>query len=137
MTTERDVDRRTWLKIVGGTITGLVIGGIIGYVSRAPEAVERTKTLISTLTKTVTVEVSPTPTATPAKPVSLYFLSSESDPNSVETYKAIFKEYTKLNPNVTITDEYVGLDNIMSRQAALVAPGTPPDFTRTDDDFGL
>lgn len=53
-----EVTRRDYLKIIGGTIVGLIIGGVVGWFSAAPTEVE--KTILKTVTKTATV----TPTIT-------------------------------------------------------------------------
>jgi len=77
---ERKVDRRTYLKIAGGTIAGLVVGGVLGYVLKpvgeriltttvkeiATTTVKETVTV--TKTQTVTATVSPTPTVTVTPP---------------------------------------------------------------------
>jgi multiple sugar transport system substrate-binding protein len=60
--TEEKVTRRDYLKITGGAIAGLVVGGAIGYVAKPAEMV--TQTVTSTLTETVTA----TATAQPALP---------------------------------------------------------------------
>ncbi len=71
MSGEEKVDRRSALKIVGGTIAGLVIGGAIGYLAK-PAAPAVTSTVTSEITKTITkattktITTTVTGTATPA-----------------------------------------------------------------------
>lgn len=55
------IDRRTWLKIIGGTITGFVIGAVVGWFGKPIKEVVRTETITSTITKTVTAPLSTTP----------------------------------------------------------------------------
>jgi len=56
-------DRRTYLKVVGGTVGGLVVGGAIGYLAKPSEVVEKTITQTQAATKTLTA-TGPTITAT-------------------------------------------------------------------------
>ncbi|RLE84163.1 MAG: hypothetical protein DRJ39_03615 [Thermoprotei archaeon] len=46
------VDRRTWLKIAAGTVAGLAVGGVAGYLGAPSKPVE--KTVEKTITKTIT-----------------------------------------------------------------------------------
>jgi len=53
MSGQEKMDRRSALKIVGGTIAGLVVGGAIGYLAK-PAAPAVTSTVTSEITKTIT-----------------------------------------------------------------------------------
>jgi len=63
MSEEKKIDRRTWLKIVGGTVGGLIVGGVAGYYLRKPEVIKE----VSTVTTTVKEVTTPTIPVTPAK----------------------------------------------------------------------
>ena len=66
MTKEEKVDRRTWLKVTGGTVAGLAIGGAIGYFAKPTEMAPPT-----TVTRTATETVTITGTAPPPKDIVL------------------------------------------------------------------
>lgn len=71
MTGEQKVDRRGYLKTVGGAVAGLAIGGAAGYLLKPSEVVERTQTITQTetQTRTVTGTVTASPvTTTPTVP---------------------------------------------------------------------
>jgi ribose transport system substrate-binding protein len=73
---EKKVDRRGALRIIGGAVAGLVVGGVIGYLAKPAEVVEKTITQTTTVTGpattvTVTKTVTLTPTPTVAKPKKL------------------------------------------------------------------
>jgi len=73
---EKKVDRRGVLRIIGGTVAGLVVGGVIGYLAKPAEVIEKTITHTTTVTGpattiTVTKTVTLTPTPTIAKPKKL------------------------------------------------------------------
>ena len=38
---EKKVDRRGALRIIGGAVAGLVVGGVIGYLAKPAEVVPR------------------------------------------------------------------------------------------------
>lgn len=93
------VDRRTALKIVSGTIAGLVVGGLIGYFAKPAEVIRETvtKTVAETVRETVTVTttgppsaVTPTPTVTiPTPPVYPPGLGPEDEPYLRAVYECI------------------------------------------------
>lgn len=56
-------DRRTYLKVLGGTVAGVAVGAAAGYLAKAPEIVRETVTATGaaqTITKTVTATITPT-----------------------------------------------------------------------------
>jgi ABC-type glycerol-3-phosphate transport system substrate-binding protein len=70
---EGQVGRRDFLKVVAGTVGGLIVGGVAGYVARAPPAPETvtvTQTVPTTVTQTVTTTVAETVTPTPTVTVA-------------------------------------------------------------------
>lgn len=98
---EERVDRRAWLKVVGGTIAGLIIGGVVGYLGKAAQVVEKTVTSTITTTSVVTVTptVTPTPTPTPSptkkrfEGVKLAYVSMSGPPaDGVRVFAPMLKE---------------------------------------------
>lgn len=62
------MDRRNALKIAAGTVAGLVVGGVVGFLSRPVEVARETVTRVITERVTVTAVATPT---TPAFPPGL------------------------------------------------------------------
>ena len=70
MSKEEKVDRRTWLKVAGGTVAGLVVGGAIGYVAKPTVmAPSTTATITETVTGTAPPPVTTAVVSTAARPV--------------------------------------------------------------------
>ena len=86
---ESKVDRRDYLKAVGAGIAGLVIGGVVGYISKPAGIVEKTTTVTETVPTTVTTTIEK---AVPVKkPYEGYHIivitGDESDPFTTPIHK--------------------------------------------------
>jgi len=86
-----NVDRRSALKIISGTIAGLIVGGVAGYFSRSPEVVQSVVTTTRFVTETITVTATPqTQTVTtPAPPTYPPGLGPEDRPYLDAAYQLI------------------------------------------------
>lgn len=74
----KKMDRRGALRVVGGAIAGLVIGGVIGYLVKPAEVIERTVTYTTTVagpatTVTSTKTITLTPTIIKPKKLNVAF----------------------------------------------------------------
>jgi len=132
---ERKINRRNYLKVVGGTVAGLVIGGAIGYLSRAP-AVERiTETKTITVTQTITpTTITQTITPTPTKPRRtlkiLGFSGALGDPHI-----KVFEKFGEEN-NVEIQYIRIGYDELAEKAVSLLEAGSSEfDIIFQDDPF--
>lgn len=90
------VSRRRWIEIVGGTITGLVVGAVAGYFSGAAPAPTVTVTSTKEVTKTVTVTSPPSPTPTPTPPAKIPVKFAVVLPYSIYDASWNFKGYEAL-----------------------------------------
>ncbi len=87
---EKKVDRRTALKVVSGTIAGLVVGGAIGYLAKPAQLARETITSIVTQTIRETVTVTGIPTVTPpTTPAYPPGLGPEDEPYLKAMYELI------------------------------------------------
>jgi multiple sugar transport system substrate-binding protein len=142
---ERKINRRNYLKVVGGTVAGLVIGGAIGYLSRAP-AVERI-----TETKTITVTQTITP-AVPPKPPSLTIgIVAGPESKGIKAMAPKFEKETGIRiefaeyPYDALYEKYVTsfeagvspFDLIMSDDVWMPKWGTEGWLTPLDVEFGI
>ena len=117
---EAKITRRDYLKIVGGTIAGLVVGGVIGYLAKAPQVVEET------VTTTVTTTVTGTPTTPTTTPPTTP--SPPTTPTVVKTVRYLghpfwlpedaIKEFERTHPGVKIDYTYVDFYVVAQKQIA-------------------
>jgi multiple sugar transport system substrate-binding protein len=125
---EEKMDRRNYLKVIGGTAAGLLIGGVAGYIA-APVKIEKVTetTAAATVTKMVTTTettaVTKTVTAPGGKKV-LRFLTTETATASMEVFKKWINEYTRWHPEIEIQLEATSWDEIYTKIMAAVAAGT-------------
>jgi len=66
------------------------------------------------------------------EPITLRFMSGETDPPSVEAYNEIFAAYEAEHPNVTIELELINADDLHTKIGTLIATGNPPDLAQLD-----
>jgi ABC-type glycerol-3-phosphate transport system substrate-binding protein len=66
------------------------------------------------------------------EPVTIRFMTSETDPPSVEAYNQIIESYQAENPNVTIELELINTDDLDTKLPTLIATGNPPDISQLD-----
>lgn len=63
------------------------------------------------------------------------FVSSESDPPSVEAYKEIIRRFEAENPNIKIDLEILNADQLSTKLISGVAAGVTPDVSQADADL--
>jgi len=133
MTSENEkVSRRDWLKFVGGTVVGLVVGGVLGYFGGAAKpaektvTVEKTKTIVSTVTSVSPTTITTT-TAPPPTPTTVRIFR----PGTVEKVRKwmedAVKEFEKKYPNINVEPVYCGWGEYSTKIRSLVASGQAPD----------
>jgi len=74
MSQEKNVGRRQWLRLTGGVVGGLIVGGAVGYLAKPPVEVPGPTTTVTATGApvTVTATATPTPTPTPTEAVDFY-----------------------------------------------------------------
>jgi multiple sugar transport system substrate-binding protein len=100
---EKKVSRRNYLQVAGGTIAGLVVGGVVGYMA-APSTTAPpttvTTTATQTITATATATATPATTAPPAAPITLnIIIGSGSHFAPASHYKDL---YQSTHPGITL-----------------------------------
>ena len=125
------VSRRDYLKVVGGTVGGLVVGGAIGYLAKPSEAVEKTVTQTQTETKTVTA-TAPAVTTTPAKKIHLDFTVWNYD---VEKVKDNASKFMQKYPNIELSTYDFNWPDFPTTMVKRFTVGTPTDVTYDGEDW--
>ncbi|OGO61016.1 MAG: hypothetical protein A2029_17150 [Chloroflexi bacterium RBG_19FT_COMBO_47_9] len=74
------------------------------------------------------------PAAPPAEAeqIVLRFMSSETDPPSVEAYNLIIKAFEEEHPNIKVMLELINTDDLDTKLPTLIATGSPPDVSQMD-----
>lgn len=74
------------------------------------------------------------PEAPPAadEQITLRFMSSETDPPSVEAYNQIIAAYEAEHPNIKVELELINTDDLDTKLPTLIATGNPPDISQMD-----
>jgi len=123
-------DRRTYLKVVGGTVGGLVVGGAIGYLAKPSEAVEKTITQTQTLTKTVTA-TAPAVTTTPVQLTgpdhALIMLMGGYRPDMVQANLEEFDKQWNVPSSLKTELQQLSGDLMVAEETKLAA-GAPVDI---------
>ncbi len=128
MTEKENVDRRTWLKVTGGAVAGLVVGGALGYVAKPAEI----RTVTSTVTQTVTgTAPPPPPPPPPAKPIKILGFTGALGDALVPVVNAFQKK-----TGTTIDYVRLGYDELAEKGASLMTvKDTSFDIICQDDPF--
>jgi ABC-type glycerol-3-phosphate transport system substrate-binding protein len=79
----------------------------------------------------VEVVAQPTKVAV-TEPVTIRFMTAETDPPSVAAYEEIIASFEAENPNVTISLELINPDDLNTKLPASLAVGEPPHIAQCD-----
>lgn len=69
---------------------------------------------------------------TSGEKVTVRFMTSETDPPSVEVYNQVIKDFEAQHPNVKISLEMVGADDLYTKLPAAITAQAPPDISQID-----
>jgi len=133
------VNRRTAVKVVGGTIAGLVVGGLLGYFLKPvpPRAVETvTETVRETITKTVTTTVSVSATPPPKKEIELVYWHHEAPSHRVAAHQKVCDLFYK-ETGIKVKQHVVMWGEAWSKTLSAIRAGNPPDFELSIPDLTL
>lgn len=137
------VSRRDSLKVIAGTVAGLIIGGIAGYFARgAPGERTVTETLRETITQTVTttvekvVETTITTPTTPTKPVKLVYWHHEAPTHRVAAHQKVIDLFKK-ETGIEVEQQVVLWGEAWPKTLAAIKAGNPPDFELSIPDLTL
>ncbi len=132
------VNRRSAIKVLGGTVAGLVVGGLLGYFLKPPERVtERvTTTVRETVTKTVTATVSTSTTPPPKKPIELVYWHHEAPSHRVAAHQKVCDLFYK-ETGIKVKQQVVMWSEAWSKTLAAISAGNPPDFELSIPDLTL
>jgi len=140
-TEKKKVNRRTVLKIAGGTVAGLIVGGVIGYLYRGvtippAETITVTKTVTERTTVRETVTITAPTTPPPKKPIELVYWHHEAPSHRVAAHQKVCDLFYK-ETGIKVRQEVVLWGEAWTKTLAAIRAGTTPDFELSIPDLTL
>ena len=136
MSVPQKVDRRGLLRVIGGTVAGLVVGGALGYLLQPTGVIERTIERTVPTTVTVTAPVTPPTVTPPKKPIELVYWHHEAPSHRVAAHQKVLDLFYK-ETGIKVTQQVVLWGDAWTKTLAAVKAGNPPDFELSIPDLTL
>lgn len=115
------MDRRRFLYLMGGTVGGLALTGLMGCSSN------------NTAPAATTAPAAPTPQpsspAATGRKVTVTLWDTEPNPDTTKAYEAIIADFNKLHKDIVIERQGLAWSDLENKLQAALAAGAPPTLS--------